>query len=720
MGEWQRFVPATLRHPIPLGRHQRAKTDPYAYTVRQLLRNRISIVRIESLGRSSWTIRPEGQQTLMCGILGYSHISRELPSGVLTSGLNCLVHRGPDHQGHFVSDQVSLGATRLRILDLAAGDQPLLSPDGNVVVVFNGEIFNHREIRAELEAEGFRFRTHCDTEVVLCAFQRWGSACFPRFRGMFAIAVWVQSERRLILARDRMGIKPLYYCLQDGEICFGSELKCIFAHPAVPRRVCLEGLNCYLSLNYVPGPYTLVEGILKLMPGHVLEWQNGLSSICASAVGASPQPPSSIDEARHELDRLLTQSVGEQLASDVPVGIWLSGGLDSSTILHYAARAYPGRLRTFSITYQGRSFDEARYARQISGRYGTQHSEFDLRPNADLADAIDQIAYYSDEPSADAGALPVWFLAQMSRRDVTVLLTGEGADELFAGYITYRADHYGAAARRVPAFLRKAALACAGLLPVSDEKISFEYKVKRLLQGSLLAPELAHVFWNGTFSETEKQRLFCYADPEPLAAIVAGRANRSRLQHSLDFDQRYYLPDDILYKVDRISMAHSLEVRPPFLDPRIVDFANSLPDHFKLRGSESKYVLRRLMEGKLPDSTLRRTKVGFDIPIHDWFRGVLKPLLLDTLCEKAVSSSQLFRWSAVERLLREHMERRANWGYHLWGLMVLLIWIKHWRIDLPSAVTTLPRQFVEVPEVVGSSSQQLVSSSSPISSVPLA
>jgi asparagine synthase (glutamine-hydrolysing) len=641
----------------------------------------------------------------MCGILGYSHISRELPSGVLTSGLNSLVHRGPDHQGRFVSGQISFGATRLRILDLEAGDQPLLSPDKDVVVVFNGEIFNHREIRTELEAEGFRFRSHCDTEVVLQAFRRWGSACFSRFRGMFAIAVWVQSEQRLILARDRMGIKPLYYCLQDGEIYFGSELKCIFAHPAVRRRICLQGLNCYLSLNYVPGPYTLVEGVAKLMPGHILEWQNGLCSIRSNAVSASPEPPSSLDEARQQLDQLLTQSIGEQLASDVPVGIWLSGGLDSSTVLHYAANAYPGRLRTFSITFQGRSFDESRHTREISQLYGTELSEFDLSPSSDLADAVEQISYYSDEPSADAGALPVWFLAQMSRKDVTVLLSGEGADELFAGYLTYRADRYGAAARRVLAFARKAALACAGLLPVSDEKISFEYKVKRFLQGSLLAPELAHVFWNGTFSEAEKRSLFRYPNSDPLAAIIADREDRSRLQHSLDFDQRYYLPDDILYKVDRISMAHSLEVRPPFLDPRIVDFANSLPDHFKLRGSESKVVLRRLMKGRLPSSTLRRPKVGFDIPIHDWFRGALKPLLLDTLCEDAVSSRKLFRWTAVERLLREHLERRANWGYHLWGLVILLIWMKRWRIELPSAVSTQSSALVEVPAAVGSSLQ---------------
>jgi asparagine synthase (glutamine-hydrolysing) len=308
----------------------------------------------------------------------------------------------------------------------------------------------------------------------------------------------------------------------------------------------------------------------------------------------------------------------------------------------------------------------------------------------------------------------------MSRKDVTVLLSGEGADELFAGYLTYRADRYGAVARQLPAFARKAALACAGLLPVSDEKISFEYKAKRFLQGSLLAPELAHVYWNGTFSEAEKRRIFRYPNAEPLATIVAAREHKSRLQHSLDFDQRYYLPDDILYKVDRISMAHSLEVRPPFLDPRIVDFANSLPDHFKLRGSASKYVLRRLMKGRLPDSTLRRPKVGFDVPIHDWFRGALKPLLLDTLCEDVVSSSKMFRWTAVESLLREHLERKANWGYHLWGLVVLLLWMKRWKIEIPSAVTSQPNELVEVAEAVGSSSQPLHSSSSPILPVPLA
>jgi asparagine synthase (glutamine-hydrolysing) len=378
------------------------------------------------------------------------------------------------------------------------------------------------------------------------------------------------------------------------------------------------------------------------------------------------------------------QSVKEQLVSDLPVGIWLSGGLDSSAILHYAANAHQRPLQTYSVTFQGRSFDESKYIKEVSSRFGTQHSEFDLSESADLVDAIDRIAYYSDEPSADAGALPLWFLAQMTSRDVTVVLTGEGADELFGGYLTYRADRYSAIARKIPLQLRKAALSLATLLPVSDEKISLEYKVKRFLRGSLFTPELAHVFWNGTFSESEKLRLFLFADSGPLAAVLDQMVDGRGLQRYLDFDQRYYLPDDILYKVDRISMAHSLEVRPPFLDQRIVDFAARLPERFKLRGSQSKYLLRRLMEDKLPRTVLQRPKIGFDVPIHEWLRGVLRPLLLDTLSQEAVSATGLFHWPAVKQQIDAHLERRENLGYHLWGLMVLLIWMKRWKIELAS------------------------------------
>ncbi len=639
----------------------------------------------------------------MCGILGYTHVRRRLPRGVMDAALASLTHRGPDHQGRFESELISLGATRLRIVDLESGDQPLISPDGDVIIVFNGEIFNHRELRLELEAAGAIFETHCDTEVVLHAFLKWGSDCFSHFRGMFGIAIWVQSERRLILSRDRMGIKPLYYTEHNGELLFGSELKCIFAHPEVPRNLCMAGLNCYLSLNYVPAPYTLVEGIRKLLPGHVMEWRNGAMHMQSRAwKETDPAAPRSITEATEELDDLLQKSVREQLMSDVPVGIWLSGGLDSSTILRYAAEVGATELRTFSITFKGRSFDESASIAETSRHFGSKHTEFDLDETADLENAIEKMAYYSDEPSADAGALPAWFLAKMSSKDVTVVLTGEGADELFAGYLTYKADRYAAAARHVPAGLRRAALKCAGLLPVSDDKISFEYKFKRFLQGSLLSPEMAHVFWNGTFNETQKREFFRFADAEPLDSVLKKMGGGPGLQRYLDFDQRYYLADDILYKVDRMSMAHSLEARPPFLDPRIVDFAARLPEKFKLNGSQSKYVLRRLMQNKLPPNVLRRPKIGFDIPVHDWFRSVLRPMLLDTLSEDAVRASGLFNWNAVEQLLSDHLERKANLGYHLWGLMVLLLWMKQWNVNLGSSEASPSEAAPTVLDQVGS------------------
>jgi asparagine synthase (glutamine-hydrolysing) len=611
-------------------------------------------------------------------------------------------HRGPNQQGDFICKEVSLGAVRLRILDLAGGDQPFFSEDGNVVLVFNGEVFNYREIRAELEREGYKFVTQCDTEVVLKAFLRWGTNSFARLRGMFAFAVWQRKERRLILVRDRMGIKPLYYAVQNGEFYFGSELKVILQHPEIEREICLDGLNCFLSLNYVPGPYTLIKGIRKLMPGDMLEW-TGESFEIRSYVprGSAELPPKSIDEGCERLEELLRKSIKEQLVSDVPLGIWASGGLDSSTILHYAAELSDRPLHTFSITFRGRSFDESNYIKDVATQYRTRHEEFDLTEDADLVGAIEQIAYYSDEPSADAGAIPVWFLSQMTKGYVTVILSGEGADELFGGYLTYKANRYAASARLMPSLLRKGLLSAANGLPVSDEKIGFEYKLKRFLTGTLMSPERAHVFWNGTFSENEKRAFFKYANAAPMSGVLA-TMNGTGLQRYLAFDQRYYLPDDILYKVDRMSMAHSLEARPPFLDPRIVDFAAALPDNFKIRGTTTKYLLRQLMNRKLPKSVLTRPKMGFDIPIHQWFRGVLREFLLETLSPENVEKTGLFRADGVHQLISDHLERKSNVGYHLWGLLVLLVWMKRWNVSAPSEIADV--SFRGLPKAAASSS----------------
>ena len=574
----------------------------------------------------------------------------------------------------------------------------MISDDGDTVLVFNGEIYNYRQLRSELESRGESFNTNSDTEVVLRAFLKWDKDCFARLRGMFAVAAWSQSAKRLVLARDRLGIKPLYFHLRNSDLYFGSELKTIFVHPEISRRLDFTALQYYLSLNYVPCPHTLVEGIEKLRPGHLLVWQDGDVEIEAYwRLRFEPQENKSLQEAQEELDALLRASVREHLISDVPLGLWLSGGVDSSTMLHYARELSGSRVKTFSISFAGRSFDETPYIREIAERYDTEHHELDVSPAMDLPSAIEELAYYSDEPFADAGALPVWFLSALSRKHVTVALSGEGADELFGGYITYGADRYAAMARNMPPPLRRGLLGVLRHWPVSNEKISLEYKVKRFLEGTLLPPDEAHAYWNGTFSDLQQDDLLARRTSASVQDLFNGDLpaadGNGSLNRYLAFDQKFYLADDILQKVDRMSMAHSLEIRPPFLDHRIVEFAARLPVHMKMSGNQHKVVLKRLMKGKLPPAVLRRPKTGLDIPAHDWLRGALRPLLLDTLSTAAIDETNLFRREHIEFLIKEHMEGRANLGYHLWGLLILFLWLKYWNIQTasPSALLEATR-----------------------------
>lgn len=629
----------------------------------------------------------------MCGIVGFTHKHWTPDSDRIQKATATLIHRGPDQQGVAQSSICSLGATRLKIIDLDSGDQPIFSEDGDVAIVFNGEIYNHRELRRELEDLGHPFHSRCDTETVLRAFLEWDLECFTRLRGMFAIALWTKSRRRLVLARDRMGIKPLYFMRQGEDLFFGSELKAILIHPEIERRLSFAGLDCYLALNYVPCPWTLVEGIEKLPPGHWLEWRDG--KVCSEAYWRLPFGGArnrTMESAKQELDALLRQSIHEHLLSDVPLGMWLSGGIDSSTILHYAATESSKPLKTFSISFQGRSFDESSYIREVAQRYQTDHEELDLSPQADLRGAIEAFAYYSDEPSADAGALPVWFLCQLSRTKTTVSLSGEGADELFGGYLTHRANRLAGFARKLPEKVLELAEIASQAWPVSDEKISLEYKVKRFLEGSRLTAERGHVYWNGTFSDTEKSDLLGRELPPALDQVLRELRDRSPgygdLAPYLWFDQKYFLPDDILNKADRMSMAHSLEVRPPFLDHRIVEFAASLPASLKIRGSRQKVVLKELMRDKLPLSVLGRKKIGFDIPAHDWMRGCLRPLMMEVLLDDSFDHVGLFRREVIETYIRHHLERRINVGYHLWGLMVLFLWMKRWGVQAAASGQT--------------------------------
>ncbi|MGH9583831.1 MAG: asparagine synthase (glutamine-hydrolyzing) [Bryobacteraceae bacterium] len=625
----------------------------------------------------------------MCGIAGFVHFGRGSGySSSLRRVNQKLRHRGPNQQAVFESPNAAIGAVRLKIIDLEGGDQPMQTEDGDCIVAFNGEIYNHVELRRELESLGHRFQSHCDTEVALHAFVQWDTDCFRRFRGMFAAAFWQESRRRLVLVRDRIGIKPLYYTTHNGSIYFGSELKAIFEHSEIPRRLSEKALGYFLAFNYVPTPLTLVEGIEKLEPGAWLEctpgkqrkehyWRNRFSP---QAIG--------LEEACEELDSLLQSSIAEHLVSDVPVGIWASGGLDSSTILHYAAQNSAVPPETFSISFSGKRFDESRYFRLLRDHYGTRHHELDLSADLDLTSAIHEISYYSDEPSADAGALPVWFLSRMTARHVTVALSGEGADEIFGGYQTYLADRYAHWARRFPAPLLRLVNKAAARLPVSDQKIGLEYKLKRFLAGTLLPADEAHFYWNGAFSAEEQQALGGGHEPLPAAALceaLAGAPSSDTVNRYLFVDQHYYLPDDILYKCDRMSMAHSLEVRPPFLDHRLVEFAARLPSRLKISGRQTKRVLRHLMRKKIPSAILDRRKEGLDIPAHEWLRGALRPLLLDALSPDSVRRAGIFDPNAITALVSRHLNRESNLGYHLWGLLTLHLWIRRWKIETPSA-----------------------------------
>jgi asparagine synthase (glutamine-hydrolysing) len=625
----------------------------------------------------------------VCGIAGFTHKNRKAPQGRIQQALATLHHRGPDQQGTFATESFSCCAARLKIIDLQCGNQPILENAGEWGIVFNGEIYNHAELRAELEKLGHTFSSHSDTETVLKAFLQWDVDCLRRLRGMFAVALWNKPQKRLLLARDRMGIKPLYYTRIGEDLYFGSELKSIFVHPEVPRRLSVDGLDCYLALNYVPCPWTLIDGIKKVPPGEWLQWQDGTvttGSYWRLPFGQIRQL--SLNAAKEELDLLMAQSVKEHLLSDVPLGVWLSGGVDSTSILHYAAKATNSQLKTFSISFRGRSFDETQYIRRAVEQYGTDHDELDLNPSVDLQGAIEEFAYYSDEPSADAGALPVWFLSKLCKRKTTVALSGEGADELFGGYLTYRANRISHLLRKFPRALTSLGLNIFRRWPRSDEKLGFEYKATRLFEGTMMPPEFAHAYWNGTFSKDEIETLTKRPLPDALSNVVGSLRSLPPVHDDLApylwLDQKYYLADDILVKSDRMSMAHSVEVRPAFLDHRIVEFAATLPAPLKIVGARQKVILKELMRDKLPAAILQRPKMGFDIPAHQWLRGPLRKLLEDAVQFGLREYRDFFHGERIAQLVERHQRKEINIGYHLWGLLILFLWMKKWQVQVPA------------------------------------
>ena len=622
----------------------------------------------------------------MCGITGFiGDGSRE----TLERMTSTLVHRGPDDEGYFFqSGRVGLGFRRLAIIDLETGNQPVFNEDRSIAVLLNGEIYNFKSLRAELEKR-HTFRTSGDTEVIPHLYEEVGERVFEKLNGMFAIAIWDGRAGKLILARDRFGKKPLYYALLGSALVFASEPKAILTYPGMRRELDFDACAAYLTHEYVPSPRSIYRGISKLEPGSFLVWENGRmrrESYYHITFGDGGAPMRE-EEGIGELDRLLTDAVEARLVSDVPLGVFLSGGLDSSTVAYYAQRSAGERVKTFSIGFTDPAFDESAHARAVAAHLGTDHHE-EILDADQFRDLIPEIFSKLDEPLADPAIIPNFLLSRFSRKTVTVALGGDGGDEIFMGYPTFQAHRLANALEKLPAAIREGIIEpVVNRLPVSLGHWSFDYRLKRFLAGLGFPPGHRDLVWIGAFRPDELSVLLtpdAYAQVRDAGFTLEDRyladvRNRPLLERAAYLYQKTYLPDDILALKDRASMFVSLELRAPLLDYRVVDFVNHLPIRMKLRRFTSKYLLKKLMAPRLPPEAVWRKKKGFGVPVARWLSGSGRKLVLDTLSPGSLRDTGLFNVAAVERLIREHFEKRADHRKQLWALLVFMWWREQWH-----------------------------------------
>ena len=602
----------------------------------------------------------------MCGICGIASSRGAIDPARLAAMSATLVHRGPDSDGTFVDGPVGLAARRLAIIDLDRGDQPISNEDGTVTVVQNGEVYNYEELLGELERAGHRFKTHCDTEVLVHLYEEDGLAFASRLRGMFAVAIWDAPRRRLVLARDPYGIKPLYYRISGDGLEFASELR------ALPRgEIDFDALECFLAFNSIPAPLSIFRDVRKLPPGHLLVWEGGAPRLERYA-RPGPGETRSDEEAElvEECRARLRDSVRAHLVSDVPVGVMLSGGVDSGALAALAAQESSEPVRTFSIGFEEQSFDELAGARAVAERYGTRHRELVLRPDAALL--LPVLADAFDEPFADSSALPTYLVSRLAAEDVKVALSGEGGDELFGGYYTYVADLIAERAGRLAGFARP----LVERLPTSTAKASFDYKAKRFVRAAHLPPLERHHAWKEIFSPEVREELTGRRSTFDPVDILRARHDETEgadlLARLQDVDFGIYLVDDLLVKTDRASMAHSLEARVPFLDPAVTNFAFTLPARHKVRGLSKKVLLRKALEPLLPREVVHGRKRGFSIPAAAWLRGGLEPFARETL--EGVERQGFFRRDAVMKVLDAHVAGRDDLSRQLWGLLSFTLW----------------------------------------------
>ena len=627
----------------------------------------------------------------MCGIVGnvFARRDRTPDPGVLKRMNDRLEHRGPDDQGFLLEGSAGLAMRRLKIIDLATGHQPMTGEHRRVWTVFNGEIYNYRELTAQLTARGHTFRTRSDTEVIVHGYEERGLASLGDLEGMFAIALWDAPVRTLVLARDRLGIKPLYYAVLPEQIVFASELKALVEHPAIDRTLDLTALSRYLAHEYVPAPASIFRAIRKLPAGHWLTYTDGRIKVEPYwNVQFRPDRSIHVGEAVERLHGALDLAVRQHLVSDVPLGVFLSGGIDSSTVAAFAARHYGGRLKTFSIGFQDPSFNESVHARRVARALGTDHHEEILEPRGAL-DLVERLPDLLDEPLGDASLIPTFLLSRFTRRSVTVALSGDGGDELFAGYPTYQAHRLARLVELVPRWIRSGLVRRAvDRLPVSLGNLSVDFKLKRFFEGMDYADVERHGVWLGSFTPAEQHELFTpearerMEGPPSYAAlheILAHAPSAQGLERMLYLDLKGYLGEGVLMKTDRASMACSLEVRVPLLDRRVVELAASLPMGLKLHGLTTKYVLKRALAGALPRETLARPKKGFGIPLGHWFRGALRPLVREVCGADAIRRGGLFRPETVERLLAEHESGQRDHRKKLYTLLAFQLWALRYR-----------------------------------------
>jgi asparagine synthase (glutamine-hydrolysing) len=633
----------------------------------------------------------------MCGIAGWANLDARTPPAddslaLLKNMCGVMRHRGPDSEGTTIATGVALGMRRLAIIDLVTGDQPVWNEDHTVAVVLNGELYNYRELRADLQARGHTFRSESDTEVLPAYEQESAVRMVQHLHGMFAFALWDATQQGLFLARDRFGEKPLYWGIFDGRLLFASEPKVLLAHPAVKAEIDLQALREYLSFDYVPAPRSIYQGIHKLPAAHGLSLADGKVTIehYWNLSFTKTEPPPSIDEAAEELRELLADAVRMRLISDVPLGVFLSGGVDSSAIAAFAARVSNTTVKTFSISFAEKSFDESSYARRVAEHLGTEHHE--NRLSVDLAaNLIGEIGSWMDEPFSDPSLLPTYLLSRFTRNHVTVALGGDGGDELFAGYAMYYGHRVARWYERIPLSLRHLLIEpLVHSLPVNTDNISFDYKARRFVAAAKFDTVARHHVWFGSFTPDDQAALLTpevqnatnadiYADARRMLDECDATDTMEQMQY---LDTRLYLAEDILTKVDRASMAVSLEARAPFLDPRIAEFAASLPPDYKLHGRETKYILKRAVEPMLPPGITSRSKKGFGVPVAEWLKGPLRGLARDLLAPDRLRRAGYFNPEFVARIQSEHEKGQANHRKLLWTLLMFELWKENFLSDV--------------------------------------